>query len=130
MRIFLTAMVLVVVATGPIDTPRDSWSLFTGHKLKELCTDDRACLSYVAGVADTYALMGSAFDYMRKPSSRGEATSRFVRFVTEPFCVTDGATGEQLVGVVRAYLGDNPEELHALGASLVRDALDKAYPCD
>ncbi len=128
MRIFLTAMVPVVA--GPIDTTRDSWSLLTGDKLKELCADDRACLSYVAAVADTYAVIGSAFDYMRMPSSQGAAANRFVRFVTEPFCVTDGVSGGQFVGVVRTYLRDNPEEMHALGASLVRDALDKAYPCD
>ena len=45
------------------------------------------------------------------------------------FCVPDAVTLGQLIKVVVKYMDEHPEELHLLSGLVVREALQKAFPC-
>jgi hypothetical protein len=88
-----------------------------GNELAESCgtTQEQSsalCIGYVIGVADTMSDAGWNAD---APTVKA--------------CIPQGVVVGQLVGVVRKYLADHPEQLHAQAMHLVVFALVKAFPC-
>ncbi|WP_169803454.1 Rap1a/Tai family immunity protein [Sphingomonas pruni] len=73
--------------------------------------DRAACISYVAGVADTMMGMSSA------------------GIVKPWFCLPPGSKAGELADVVTKYLKDYPTERLAGASGVVAHALLTAYPC-
>jgi len=71
-----------------------------------------SCISYIRGFTD----LNSFYRYSRDNKS-------------VDFCVPEGVNAGQNTRVVLKYLRENPSELHAHTAVLVRRALIQAYPC-
>lgn len=58
----------------------------------------------------------------------------YIRGVTDEIpkvskCIPSGVTYEQIWRVVIKYLQNHPERLHLYPAFLIREALEKAFPC-
>ena len=49
--------------------------------------------------------------------------------MTQQFCIPNGVTTDQLVQITYKALKEEPESLHLTAASLVINALTKAFPC-
>ena len=84
--------------------------LISGNKLFENCGQDGATFTEV-GVC--YGFVFGVFDVIQGVE----------------VCEPDDVTGGQLIGIVRKYLKENPENLHLNAAFLVTLALSEVFPC-
>lgn len=88
----------------------------TGNQLKAYCAapmqtpTNAMCLGYISGALDAYR----AVDHMRK---------------TKLFCMPDGATGEQIVSMIKQYLDEHPEQLHLVASQLIYIVIAGTFPC-
>ncbi len=104
-RLLLTA---ALVLAGQV---QGSNAYVSGSMLLEWCKDDEPlCLTYIAGVVDSYDTW---------QGSTGEQTR----------CTPEGVHVDQLASIVENYLRDNPQLLNYGAASHVLPAIRGAYPC-
>lgn len=86
-----------------------------GKSLKYKCFDDPNsydggfCLGYITGIADTM--------------KEGNKVNNFKA------CIPDSATDQDILGVVKQVLKENPGNMHYTGNDLVAFAYQDAYPC-
>jgi hypothetical protein len=73
----------------------------------------RYCEAYILGVADSLAMFKAHLSVLTDVK----------------YCPPKEAESHQLTSVATKYLGDRPEKRHLTAASLVTNALAKAFPC-
>jgi len=122
-RLWLSAVVLTAAATstaasgaGSTGTTAGGPGFYNGDQLWDECRTEppsRICDGYVAGIADA---MGSA-------QALGMGVLGFHA------CFRVDLAISQLTDVVKLYLHEHPEKRDFLAASLVADALARAFPC-
>ena len=122
-RLWLSAVVLAAAATstaasgaGSTGTTAGGPGFYNGDQLWDECRTEppsRICDGYVAGIADA---MGSA-------QALGMGVLGFHA------CFRVDLAISQLTDVVKLYLHEHPEKRDFLAASLVADALARAFPC-
>ncbi len=89
-----------------------------GSQLRQLCNgsrgsiEDVACFTYIQGFVE-----GAETHEVSKPKDR------------KPWCLPDEATVSQARLVVEKYMQDNSATLDQSAASIVRSALQRAFPC-
>lgn len=107
----LVATVTLLLASSAANG-RDYW--ITGNTLWEACSSAKPssdCHSYLAGVVDATLLL------QRQGGAR------------QLLCFPDGVAGAQLTDLVTQYLRAAPERRHLPAASLVHEAITRAFPC-
>jgi hypothetical protein len=108
MRRLIAAAALATLAASGVSAQSIIVSGFTGNFLVEYCDGTRAaptiCKAYIIGVADTLALKNG-------------------------ICRPNGATDDQVVAIVTAYLKKRPADWHIHAAFITRNALTEAFPC-
>ncbi len=68
------------------------------------------CVGYTMGVIDTHKQL-------------------YVDLNVQTFCIPEAVHTNQLIRVTVKYLENNPNRLHYLAASLVKEAFEEAFPC-
>ena len=108
-------MAVLMLAAGLTAMPADA-SRVTGNQLAEFCSApagsvlEGACNGYIIGVADRLNR-----DHMAENGTE---------------CTPASATNGQLVKVAKAYLDDNPTQLHRGAHYLIVNALIEGFGCD
>ena len=92
-----------------------------GHGLLEACEAWALLSSGEMGTPEQHIMFWRCAEYTKGVADTLDATSML--------CLPDGVTNGQQRAVVLKYLRDHPERLHELRSKLVRDALQKAWPC-
>lgn len=107
-------MAVLMLAAGLTAMPAHA-SFLTGNELAEYCSDDKGffsgvCYGYITGVADRLD-QNHHGDYGKD-------------------CTPDSVTNGQLVKVAKAYLDDNPTQLHRSAHYLIYNALIEGFGCN
>lgn len=109
----------------------------TGNELLADCAADQGtatgqmqyllCSEYIAGVVDTWDLVGSLSIAMSAEDD-GKINPDKLRFT--PVCRPDGVTVGQIVDIVVKYLENHPEERHEYAHKLVLTVLIENFKCE
>lgn len=104
-----------------------------GNKIHSICSDAPDLLNlYVSGVLDeAKEMQGMMFvlHEINKPIPPKEAALMW-RMAHGNVCTPDGVTIGQSRDIVCKHLREHPETRQNTKASLVRDALEAAFPCN
>ncbi|MGC9323879.1 MAG: Rap1a/Tai family immunity protein [Desulfomonilia bacterium] len=100
-----------------------SFAGLTGDELLQECSgalssgdpkdlEDSACMDYIAGFLDSYAVVTSSY-----PNAA-------------LFCLPkEGISDHQTIRIVVKWLEEHPEKLHLNAGKLITEALQDAFPC-
>jgi hypothetical protein len=111
----LRSIILALVFASAVFTP--ARADYTGNQAKAFCGVSKGdpqmliCLGYVTGA------VGIIDAFQR------------ANLIPQGVCIPARSTPEQFIAIYNKYLNGNPERLHRDGASLLIEALGKAFPC-
>jgi hypothetical protein len=103
-----------------------------GNKIHSLCSEAPDLLNlYVSGVLDEAVAMKEMIFVLHeiKSANPPKEMALMYRIANGNVCTPDGVTIAQSRDIVCKHLKDNPETRQNTAASLVRDALEAAFPC-
>jgi hypothetical protein len=121
MKRILLALVLLLGASGV-----EAVSFATGN---DLLTEMEKCDKYKAGQKNNDFNCGFTIAYVAGVADAHDSLQKNMGFEALICRPVRGTTG-QMVTIVRKYLDNYPEQLHATASSLVLNALAIAFPCE
>jgi hypothetical protein len=128
-RMLRTIALIVVITSLSVS----SAVALDGNKIHSLCSDSPDLPNlYVSGVLDEAKDMKEVIFVLheaKRPIPPKEMALMF-RMANGNVCTPDGVTIAQSRDIVCKHLKDHPATRHNTAASLVRDALEAAFPCN